>query len=112
MFRKRNRTILEETLTNVGGIDVYSDVGRALLHKMIECGHSENMVRFDDTSSMLKIYDGNSNICLAIVEESKYMHRSDNLREFIIWHLDLSGSAENIRVCSKYDIYRKATTDV
>ncbi len=36
MFRKRNRTILEETLTNIGGIDVHSDVGRALLNKMIE----------------------------------------------------------------------------
>ena len=110
MFRKREVSLLEKSLINEG-VDVHSGVGRALLTKMIECGHSKNKVYFDSTSVIFRIYDENSRRCLAVVERPKYL-RLDNLREFIILYRDGLGEAKSIKIYSKYDIYGKAATDV
>ncbi len=113
MFRKRNRTILEETLTNIGGIDVHSDVGRALLNKMIECGHldDEVIIEWVFGTPILQVYRKEPYEWLASIEE-KYVNRSDGLRKFNIWYVNSFGNKGSAKVYSKYDIYGKLITGV
>jgi len=43
MFRKRQRTVLEQSLRDVG-IDLHGDLGKVLLKRLLECEHSERTV--------------------------------------------------------------------
>lgn len=49
MFRKRNRTPLEQSLKNIG-IDLHGDLGKILLKRLIECGHSERTMVISNQS--------------------------------------------------------------
>jgi len=51
MFRKRNRTPLEQSLKDIG-VDLHGDLGKILLKRLIECGHSERIMTFSRKSSL------------------------------------------------------------
>ncbi len=52
MFRKRVKTILEESLLTEG-VDTYSPIGRNLLSRMIEHGYSQDRVAVEPLYSLL-----------------------------------------------------------
>ena len=51
MFRKRNRTPLEQSLKDIG-VDLHGDLGKILLKRLIECGHSERSIVISDQWSV------------------------------------------------------------
>lgn len=112
MFRKRERSALERSLMNEG-VDLYSDVGRALLHKMIECGYLDDEVIIEWVlgTPILQVYRKEPYEWLASIEE-KYVNRSDGLRKFNIWYVNSFGNKGSAKVYSKYDIYGKLITGV
>jgi len=50
MFRKRERTILEDSLL-AEGVDIYSPIGRNLLSRMIEHGYSQDRIAIEPLHS-------------------------------------------------------------
>lgn len=64
MFRKRAKTILEDSLL-AEGVDIYSPIGRNLLSRMIEYGYSQDRIAIEPSHSPLTTMESFSIIPVA-----------------------------------------------
>ena len=125
MFRKRKITILEKSLVGEG-VAVRSDVGSALLNKMIELGYSDYEVYLkpnDVTPTVLLVmmHKKGVDFWLASIEVIKSGFPIDDKSEIDLWwpyepKIDngaiITCDKDEMTVYSKYDIYGKLITSV
>ena len=120
MFRKRERSALERSLMNEG-VDLYSDVGRALLHKMIECGYLDDEVIIESHSleqeEVLIVQEKDTQEWMASIKVYKSECSKNGASRIHLWWpyspgAIVSGGEDYMYIYSKYDIYGKLIADV
>ena len=124
MFRKREMSVFEKSLI-CEGVMVRSDVGRALLSKMVELGYSDYEVYLkphDVTPTVLLVLMCKESIdfWLASIEVTRRgLHKDDKSRIAMWWPLQPEANNEVIEcdtdrmnIYSIYDIWGKPILDV